>query len=332
MEVLEALPDDCDEIVELFHNYRFALRYRQWLDWKYYSNPVGNALRFKITSGGRIVGAVAIIPQLFFYRGRRIIGLQTVDGILGNEIRGRGNFNYIMHFLMSQKPPGILEDSFYLSFPSLAVSVKAHENAGWHRLANFHMTSCYFTPKPIFKSKEMPILMKAMDILWAPYRKWLLGTTDINVRIKPYERDEVNFNDLLDKRKVCGVRSPCFIRWRVSDNPRDKISTFLIFKDDEWIGYSVCKINGQSVELLEIRLKELKQSYIRSLIRYIISNRLGDSIDIWALGQSRIMKNLPRIGFFRRSFSGALFVANHIEVGLPETFQAWDITYLDSDW
>jgi hypothetical protein len=137
VEIVRASGQDIPEIISLFRSYNFALIHKQWLWWKYFQNPVGDALMFKVLNRSKLVGAVAIMPQVFTLSGKEIIGLQTVDGLLGMEIRGQGFFNELMHFLSTQRPEGVPEKSFYLSFPSLAVSVKAHENAGWRRLADF---------------------------------------------------------------------------------------------------------------------------------------------------------------------------------------------------
>ncbi|MFZ1987200.1 MAG: GNAT family N-acetyltransferase, partial [Desulfatitalea sp.] len=215
MEFLEATPEEFDDIVALFKKYRFALQERRWYDWKYFSNPVGDARPFKITVGGKIVGAVAVMPQRFTYQGRPLTGVQTVDGLLGMEIRGKGNFNHLMHFLAAQKPPGVQEDCFYLSFPSLAASVKAHQHAGWHRLSNVSMLSCLLTPAPLFKKKPMPALQKGLELPWSAFRRLLCGPSQSKVTIKLADVAPPDFNALIDASKVSGERSADFMKWRV---------------------------------------------------------------------------------------------------------------------
>ena len=332
MEILEATPEEFDAIVALFKKYRFALQSRDWYNWKYFRNPMGAARPFKITVGGKIVGAVAVMPQRFTYRGRQITGVQTVDGLLGMEIRGKGNFNHLMHFLTVQKPPEVHEECFYLSFPSLAASVKAHQNAGWQRIANFSMLSCLLTPAPLFKKKQLPTLRKALEIPWSIFRRLLFGQAQNSVTIKSAVGLSTDFNELIDASKVSGVRTSDFMKWRVEDNPRDQIRTLLILDQDNFVGYAVCKSAGSAVEVTEIRLNEPKKIYINTLLKHIYTQSWGTSVDFWHFGKSAINRALPKIGFFQRNFTGALFVSNVAPLGLPTASTEWDITYLDSDW
>lgn len=332
MEILEATPEEFDEIVALFKSYRFALQERSWYDWKYFGNPAGDARPFKITAGGKIVGAVAVIPQWFTWQGRRIMGVQTVDGLLGREVRGKGNFNRLMHFLATRKPPGFQDACFYLSFPSLAASVKAHQNAGWHKLASFSLVSYPLTPEVLFRKKPRPGLQKVLDIPWSAYRRLLFGRSRSTVAISPADGASPDFNELTDPGKVSGERSAAFMKWRVDENPRDHIHTLLIHEEGRFAGYAVCKRVGATVEVTEIRLKKPGKAHIRALLKYLDAHKLGTSVNFWCFGEGAIKRALPKIGVFRRTFSGALFVNNLAAIGLPADANAWDITYLDSDW
>ena len=332
MEIHKATPEDSQAIVDLFRNYRFALQHRQWLEWKYHANPAGDALHFKILANGRIAGAVAIIPQRFTYRGHEMVGLQTVDGLLGMEVRGKGNFNRLMHFLTTQKPPGVPENCFYLSFPSLAASVKAHENAGWQRISNFGLITCVLTPESLFRKRGLPIVRRALEFPWSAYRKWLMGPRNGSVQILPCGDSIIDFNQLIDFKKISGDRSRAFMKWRIDNNPRDRIHTLLIYDKEKWAGYAVIKIVGHTAEIVELRLKTPKKAHIHALMRHIHTNQWGDTIDFWCFGSSALESLFRGVGFIRRSFSGAFFVHNTGRLGLPADPKRWDITYLDSDW
>jgi hypothetical protein len=332
MEILQATPQDTQAILEFFINYRFALQERHWLEWKYNANPAGEALRFKIIANGHIAGAVAIIPQWFTYRGRTLIGLQTVDGLLGMEVRGKGHFNELMDFLTKQIPAGVTGDYFYLSFPSLAVSIKAHENAGWHKLSNFNLFTCLLTPGHLFRQRAMPNLRQALEIPWLLYRRWIMGPENANVQIRSDVDYTVDLNRMVDTGKVSGDRSAAFMKWRVVDNPRDRIFTLLIYDKETWVGYAVCKIVGRAVEIVEMRLKTPKAAYIKALIRHIHTHHWGDTIDFWSLGPSPLHRLFRGAAFVWRTFSGVLFLYGTNRLSLPNEPGEWEITYLDSDW
>ena len=332
MEILKASDDDTAEIVSLFQQYRFALHQHQWFNWKYFQNPVGKALRFKITQNNQIVGAVAITPHLFHYRGERIYGLQTVDGLLGTEIRGKGYFNQLMSFLSTQVPDMIDGKYFYLSFPSLAASVKAHENAGWYRLANFSLRSYLLTHRPLLKFKSLKLLEPGIRPFFKIARKMMFSNSDPAVSIRPVTQFTSGMNIFLNSEKVSGERSRAFLEWRVANNPRDTIKSFAIIEKGHLVGYAVCKIVGSAAELVELKLLEHKKSYVVCLLKYIYQNKLADSVDFWGFGSADLENLLPAGLNYKRKFTGALFVKGFEEANLPGDHARWDISYLDSDW
>ncbi len=332
MDIEQATVDDSQAIVRLFKRYHFALQSMDWFEWKYDTNPAGKAQRFKILSEGEIVGAVAIIPQRFLWRGREIIGLQTVDGLLGKEVRGKGNFSEVMQFLTTQRPAGVSDESFYLSFPSLPASIRAHESSGWDRLASFSLSICMLTPRLPLEKASVAVMRRVLELPWAAYRKWIMGPKEGAVQVRCWSGSDTQFNAFAPVERICGDRSAAFMKWRVKHNPRDDIQLLMIYERELLEGYAVTKIIGATTKILELRLRHPRRRHIQALIRHIYENHRSDAVAFWSLGRSRVDALIRGMGFVRRQLSGDCFVQHLERAGLPADPDEWDLTYLDSDW
>lgn len=332
MDIQPATVEDSQAIVALFRRYHFALQSMEWFEWKYQANPAGKAQRFKLLSEGRIVGAVAILPQRFTWRGRQIIGLQTVDGLLGKELRGKGHFSVLMHFLAAQQPAGMSEESFLLSFPSLPASIRAHESSGWDRLASFSLSICMLTPRLLLERAGVGVVRRALELPWGAYRKWVMGPKTGAVQVRQWNGDDSPFNAFAPIERLCGDRSPEFMKWRVKQNPRDDIHLLMIYERDILQGYAVTKIIGCKTAVLEFRLQHPRRRHIRALIRYIYAHHRSDAVAFWSLGQPQVHALIRGMGFVRRHRSGHCFVQHLARAGAPTNPDEWDLTYLDSDW
>ncbi|GEM_PF-3563322 len=332
MDIQKATIDDSQAIVDLFKRYKFALQSREWFDWKYNTNPAGKSLRFKVLSEGRIVGAVAIIPQRFIWRGREIIGLQTVDGLLGKELRGKGNFSRLMHFLAAQQPAGGSGASFFLSFPSIPASIQAHESSGWDKLASFSMVMCLLTPRLLMKKADVALMRRALEVPWAAYRRWVMGPEASPVKIHRWNGSDADFNSFIDVERISGERSTSFMKWRVEHNPRDDMHVLMLYEREIWKGYAVAKIAGCTTKIVELRLRDPRRRHIQALVRYIYAHYRSDAIAFWSLGRSQVDGLIRGMGFVRRNLSGHCFVQHLHRAGLPADPAEWDLTYLDSDW
>ena len=332
MDIKQATVDDSKAIVGLFKRYQFALQSMDWFEWKYNSNPAGKAQRFKLLSEGRLVGTVAIIPQRFFWRGREITGLQTVDGLLGKELRGQGNFSRVMQFLAAQRPAGVSDESFFLSFPSLPASIRAHESAGWNKLASFSLSICMLTPRLPLEKASAAVMRRVLELPWAAYRKWIMSPKSGAVQVRCWNGDDTQFNAFAPVERICGDRSAEFMKWRVKHNPRDDIQLLMIYERELLEGYAVTKIIGNTTKILELRLRHPRRCHIRALIRYIYEHHHSDAVAFWSLGRSRLDALIRGMGFVRRQLSGDCFVHHLQRARLPVDLSNWDLTYLDSDW
>jgi hypothetical protein len=329
MEILSAEPTEYDELVALYRQYDFALKERAWFDWKFFANPIGPGLVYKMCQDGAIVGAVAIIPQLFRYRGRDVIGLQTVDGLMGREIRGKGMFNQVMAFLKQQKPDWLEgKEYFYFSFPSLASSVQAHANAGWTMLGRFKMRTFVMRPEAIHRRTGSAVLGALSSVPLAVARGLAGATGSSGYSFRPYDTQDAVPDG---GHYVHGDRRREFCQWRVFDHPRDSFVLFTIeHVDDGFVGCLTVKCRARQWEIVDVCLDRVDRSVLPAFLRWIDHEDRVDSIDLWEIRRT-VLKGGLWCGA-KRHFTGALFVDTNHAPSLPADPDLWHLSYLDSDW
>ncbi|MHB8079149.1 MAG: hypothetical protein ACYDIE_07835 [Candidatus Krumholzibacteriia bacterium] len=332
MEIVPALREDEPAIVALFAQHRFALERQEWLDWKYHRNPFGGTLSYKILQDGQLAGAVALLPQAYWSDGRRLNGIQAVDGLMGRAIRGKGLFNDVMDFLLRQPPVDHDVPHFYLSFPSLPASVKAHEFAGWHRLAPFDLFTCLLRPRAVARRRGLAWLAPLLTPAWRLGRVMLEARGGRTVTVEEVTRFDDAVAALYPRDRIHGDRSAAFLNWRVFDNPRDDLSALALREGGELAGHVVFKRLGRTLEIMDLRFRAPRAKYLLAILRHLGERDLADSVDCAFLPGHPYRRLLPLAGFFPRGRRGVLFVERLREAGLPADPRAWEIHPLDSDW
>jgi hypothetical protein len=308
------------------------LQEREWLEWKYFRHPYGWTHSYKILENDDIVGAVALLPQAFFYQGRRIVGVQAVDGLMGREIRGKGLFNDVMAFLWRQPPKGQEREYFYLSFPSLPASVKAHAFAGWERLGDFALYSCVLNRRALRRLPGAAWTASVTRPLWPLVRRWQLASASPDVAVEEIDRFTEDLDRFFPPDRVRGDRSAAFLNWRVIDNPRDVMKAFRLRERGEIVGYVIVKVLERNLEIMDLKFLAPRVRYLASFLRHVIRQELGDSVDVRLLPRHPYRGLVRRVGFFRRRACGVLFVQKLELAGLTLDPAAWEINTLDSDW
>ena len=332
MEIVPALPADEAQIVALFARHRFALERREWFDWKYHRNPYGPALSFKILQAGRLDGAVALLPRTYWYRGRRFNGVQAVDGLMGDSIRGRGLFNEVMDFLLRQRPPGDDAPQFFLSFPSLTASMKAHEFAGWHRLAAFELHTCLLRADALGRLRGLGWLPPLLGPAWRVGRALFETLGRHGLSVEQVDRFTEGVDRFYPDACVRGDRSAAFLNWRIQDNPQDEMLAFALRERGVAVGHIAGKRLGRAFEVTDLQFAHPRVEYLITFLRHVAERDLADSVDCALLPAHPYRRLLAQAGFIRRGERGAVFVQRHGAAGLPEDPAAWEIHAIDSDW
>jgi hypothetical protein len=174
---------------------------------------------------------------------------------------------------------------------------------------------------------------KYMALPWKMIKRAFMFAPADGISVNDVSGRLSDLNDYLPEGFVAGDRSAAFMKWRVGENPRDRMTMLEFQKEGNPVGYAICKFVHRCVEITEIRgTRQNDRRIIAALLRYIDSNKLADSVDFWTLGNSSANLHPTGPGFFKRHFTGSLFIKHHRRCRLPDEPNRWAISYLDSDW
>jgi hypothetical protein len=331
LKIVEAQPSEFGEIASLYKNESFALTEDRHFAWKYLENPFGPARVYRVLWEGELAGAVALLPRVFHYRGRPVIGLQAVDGLMGPRIRGRGFFVDAMRFVLSQEPASGGKDYFLLGFSSLPASVKALEKAGWHRLADFSVYAVPLKPSAVERAVRMPGAGPLARASWGLSRRYILRP-HTGVEASEVTAFTEDLNGYFCTDHVFGDRSPAFLAWRVFNNPQARMRAFSIREGGRPVGFAVGKVEDSTLELVDLKLSRPDRRYVSALLSMVHADPAVDTVNYWCLGSPAYLSLFPRLATGRRPCSGGMFISRLRECGLPPAPESWELTRLDADW
>jgi hypothetical protein len=331
MVISEATTADFDAIVNLFAAHEFALKRRDWFDWKHKLNPCGNSVVLKGEEDGKLVATASIVPQCFEYRGEIITALQAVDGFIVPEMRGRRLFSRVPEAILDYRPESSAEKYFYISFANVKNSRRALESAGWSLLGEFHARMYILHPEKLRSLPGGGLLRSGLAIPWCLYRFALFrGTGDFT--IKPLSGEQISLDQFRMPDKISGTRSSRFLDWRVKTHPYDRIESFAVFRKGEIAGYVISSDRGKSHIVLEWRFRHSPQECLATYLRFLYETRQASSVTFLQFGGPEIGDKLPALGIDRGNTGGAVYVHGIEKAGLPSDPKHWAITYVDSDW
>ncbi len=334
MEIVPATPRNYPALVELYARHAFALRRPEWLDWKYARGPYGPALSYLVRQDGRLIGAASLLPRVWHHAGRRLVGLQLVDGLMDAEVRGQRRFRDLTAFLLRQPPApgGAPEPHFYLTVPSLAASVKACANAGLEPLGRFGLYTRVIDPGALARVPRLAWLAPLARLAWPLADAAALGGLGRGVTVREIRRFDRDLNWLFAPGTVHGDRSAEWLNWRVFANPQERLRAFLLHDRGEPAGYVIPKEAGGSLEIMDLKFVAPRARYLAAFLRHVAAHRLAASVDCSLLPGHPYRPLLRRLGFLPRGARGVFYVHRLAEAGLPADAAAWDVNYLDSDW
>ena len=252
MEIVRCSPDRFDGIVALFKQYDFAVHERPWFEWKHISNPFGPSRVYELRYEGRLAGTVAVMTQPYRHRERRLLGIQAVDGLMGQEIRGKHLFNDVMTFVRQVLPEEAASPCFHLGFAQLPGSARALQNAGWRRLARFHVSKVVLGPGAVPSHPLHKRLGVILAPLWPLFRV-LYATRTAGVVVRPVKRFNSDMDRFQPGDRVHGDRSAAFLNWRVIDNVQHDMKAFTFHRGPELLGYAVCQCHPNTWDIVELR-------------------------------------------------------------------------------
>lgn len=331
MHISEATSSDFDSIVELFHDYNFALKKREWFDWKLQQNPCGKSFILKAEENRKIVAVLSLMPELYFYKGECITALQATDGLIIPEMRGGKLFSKLMSAIINFRPPNMLGKYFYIGFPSLEKSKKAFESAGWDLLSDCYMKK-YILHSEKFRSLPLGNILSMGFVIPCSFYRDTLFNAGKGFIVKELIQNSFDWDEFRLKDQVSGTRSLSFLDWRLNNNPLHKMDVYEISWKDEIAGYVISKENNGDHEVYEWRFHFSCKKCIAAYLRYLYETKRAMAVNFRWFGTLAAHENLPSLGIPSTKTSGCVYVKGLAEAGLPSNISRWQISYLDSDW
>lgn len=333
MQIVPATPAEYADLAALYDRYAFAMREPAWMRWKYDANPYGGALTFKMLEGERLVGAASVQPRTWHHAGRQVTGIQLVDGLLGEEVRGRKYFRELTAFLLGQVPAGVRNGHFHFTVPAVPASVKACANAGLHALGSFDHYTCVLDPGVLRRVRGAGWAAPLLRPAWrAAQGAWLRARAGA-LAVEEIARFDQDMTPLFASDRVHGDRSAAFLNWRVFANPMDRLRAFLVRDEGQLAGYVVTKDAGRNLEIMDLRFVGGETAGLSAFLQHVAARRLAEAVDCGLLPGHPYQSHLRAAGFLRRgSGRGVFYVHGHEAAGLPADPALWDVNYLDSDW
>jgi hypothetical protein len=330
-EIVPATTEDFPALVQLFKENNFALKEQTWFDWKHNANPYGGPYVFKILYEGKLAGSVGLQCQQFQENGRTIPVCQLVDGLMGPAIRGKRLFAPTTQFMTKPGLSGDHVPEFHIGFASVISSMKALENAGFHRLAAFHVRKAMLTPGALKTRRFGSFLAALATPFWGIMRGKLFAAASDDLEVSPITKFSEDLESFQPADRICGDRCPEFMNWRVLDHPRDDLRAFAVSRKGEMVGYLICKVLGATWEVLEFRSSLPGAAVLATFLKFLHGQGGVDSVDFWLMEGFFQEENLPD-GLLDRGSLGAMFTHGAKEAGYPEDNTRWACSYLDSDW
>lgn len=334
MDLLPAGPADHAELARLYDRHAFAMRDPAWMRWKYEDNPHGRALTFKLIENGALVGAASVQPRTWHHAGEPITGIHLVDGLLGEEVRGRKHFRDLTAFLMQQLPPGTHDRHFHYAVPSVPASVKACANAGLHALGGFVLHTRILDPVVLSRVRGAGWIAPALRPAWRTAQEAWLRAVSNGHSAEEVDHFGEDLTSLSGEDRVHGDRSAAFLAWRVFANPMRTMRAFVVRdRTGRLAGYVVARQADRCLEVMDLHFVGNAKAGLGAFLRLAATRDLCETVDCARLPGHTDHGLLRACGFVpRRSEQGVFYVSGLEAAGLPTDPRKWDVQLLDSDW
>lgn len=218
-----------------------------FLDWKYFKNPLGDAVVGIATDGGQVVGLVAAIPKNLYLDHESIAVYELGDFLTDDRYRGRGIFSRLIERvcadLASRKAALAYVRPNENSFPILVRHCDFTEAR--------QIDGCRFVfPSDVLARKLSPsaAVLGRLGLDWAALR-WALAPAPASVEVRRIDRFGRSHDRLWEAgsrgyRLAIDRRSE-YLNWRYADSP----SPFLLWdarRNGETTGYLAALISPSS--------------------------------------------------------------------------------------
>jgi len=319
--------------------------------WKYFGNPLGNAIVGIAMAGGSVVSVVAATPKRIWISGKTVLGYELGDFLTDENYRKKGLFSQLIDLVCREAGTRGAALAYVrpndVSFPILVSKLSFHEaqriNARRFIIPSYMLSRKTGIPASLLRLSGMDWLIKRRNILRTPH-----GAIAV-VPIKRFGEE----TDLLWQRAAAGydfalVRDSSYLNWRFADCPTP-YKMWLAIRNTQAVGLLVTSADrttptGAVVDLFSERsdletVRALLATGVDDLLKngaQLVSTwtlRLSPSDSATRSAPSPANKLLQRAFPIRRRqhLHLAFKVLLPKEVTLPGPSQRWHFTLGDSD-
>lgn len=311
--------------------------------WKYFKNPLGDAIVAIATAGDSVVSVVAAVPKHIWVAGRTVTAYELGDFLTREDYRKQGLFSRSIELVCSEAGKHGAQLVYVrpndISFPILANHLSFLE-------AQRVVSRRYRVPShALWRKARVPTSISRTTGIDVFFRRFCLPQfRENNVRVVRVER----FGDETDDfwrvasqgYEFAIVRDKAYLNWRFADCPTP-YKIWQAMRNGQTAGFLVASVNGDKTmgSIIDFFTDRNDVEAARALLSTSMSNLLNagvGTISTWALQGSA--HSAPQ-ALLKRSFPFRNKKHLHLafrmlaaaEVSLPSTPLKWHFTLGDSD-
>jgi hypothetical protein len=311
--------------------------------WKYFRNPLGNAIVGIATAGGSVVSTVAATPKRIWLSGKAVLAYEFGDFMTDASYRRMGLCSQLSELVCREVGARgaslVYARPNEMSFPIFTGKLSFHEGQR-QDARRFAIPS-----HTISRKTGIPAgLLRLSGIDWLLKCRCIPGSPGSAVTVVPVERFEKEI-DQLWQRASAGydfalVRDSSYLNWRFSDCPTP-YKMWRALRKGQSVGFLVARADRTApvATIIDLFTESSDVEAVRALLATgmgCLLNSGAQSINTSTLqgsGQSAAHRLLQRAFPFRRKKHLHLVfrVLHPQEITLPLPSQKWHFTHGDCD-
>ena len=311
--------------------------------WKYFGNPLGDAIVAIATAGGAVVSVVAATPKRIWISGKSILGYELGDFLTDGNYRRMGLFSQLIELACREADARgsalVYVRPNDVSFPILTGRLSFHEvqklDARRYVVPSQSLSRKTRIPASLLRITGMDSILKSRCI-----PRFRPGT----VTVAPVERFGEETDQLWQRAsKGCDfalVRDSSYLNWRFADCPTP-YKMWLAKRNGRAAGFLVTSADqsAPSAAIVELFAETTDEEAVKALLATAVESLLNRGVKListWTLqgpAQSAAHQLLQRAFPFRRKQHLHLVcrILRPQEIALPVPSQKWHFTLGDSD-
>lgn len=305
-------PGDESAITDLFQSVFGRPMSAAYWRWRFASNPTGETVIDLAWMNGQLVSHHAVSPVSVWIGQREHLSGLSMTIMTHPAYQGRGLFT-------------ALAERVYARTADRAMAMVW----GFPNLMSHRGLVCYLDWEDIY---EVPT-----------FRRILHGNSTSMPRpsahVTELESFDARFNHLWkevrNEHRVITKRDLEYLDWRYGANPQHEYTVLGYLREDQLLGYAVCKVYRNDVDLVD--LLSVEDTISLDLV-YEVGRRALEkearAINLWLNVSSSLHRELEKLGFRNGApvtYFGARVLKPELDVEVVRDFRNWYLTMGDSD-